>query len=238
MAKRQTQITVHIYIGAQDQDIADWLNMLSRNGLSRAKWLSALLVAYEQGRTLPIGRIATQTNNPATSDTGSMTDTLQSRAPAPPRKSASDTMMFGTDVSRRNSRDSRRRNGSGTANDLTIKSHLYVCVTNKKAIDVHKKLKENGCNIATVIKYTIRQSLEYGTSEVRPDNLIADQMLATDSFKPLIKGDIRNDPSPNPSSVSQRVERPQADDEIPSQSTSSQAGNGASRTKNPLLDLI
>lgn len=238
MAKRQTQITVHIYIGEQDQDIADWLNMLNRNGLSRTKWLSALLVAYEQGRTLPIGGVPLRPNVSASSNVGGIAGAPPFNTPTPMRKSASDTMMFGTDVYRRGSRVGRRRNDSGSPSDLAIKSHLYICLTNKKATDIYKKLKKDGYGVATVLKYTIRQSLEQGDCEILPDDSVAERMLSAVSLKPLTKGERLDGSFKSPASAASHAELLQAIGGVSAASASGHAGSNRNHTKNPLLDLI
>ena len=228
MSKRNLQATVHIYIGKNDQDIADWLNMLDRHGINKARWLSALLIAYDKGTTIPIGSVTTRLQTPNTTITeASETESVHS----PKRHSASDTMMFGISTYQGGSHKPNKGSRADTNKPLAIHSHLYTTISNKNALKVYKSLKQDGYYVAAVLKYTIRQCLETGEEEVAPNDVIAEQLLAPVALKPLKK--------PLPLKQAETTVSAQAS-RVPESTTISENRpiNNQNRVKNPLLDFI
>ena len=234
MSKKRVQVSVNIYLGKRDQDIVSWFNLLNKNGLSRSKWLSALLIAYESGLSLPIGSVTTPTQNPISPTSADKKETSVPQEPAAKHKSASDTMIFGAEAYRIKSQKARREHQAGKGKQATINSHLYVCITNKKALESYERLKKSGYKIATIIKYAIRESLEIGEDDIAPDDAIANRMLSPTYLKSLSK-------SPDSAPKKQVVPYKNTSRETPLPSKMEYSDTQKpvnSPVKNPLLDLI
>ncbi|MCI8526900.1 MAG: hypothetical protein HFF17_13510 [Oscillospiraceae bacterium] len=179
MGKR---VNIGIFIGAEDKDIAAWFNLLTRNKLSHAKWIRALLASYALEKKLAIGTIdqdaANQLNHP---DIGKQGD-------------SSRKLRYGWAV-------------RGPNKEFVVGSTINIGLTKDEIFPVLDEIWANGHKRATFIKALIRENLQYADQDIPPKaedrQAIWAKYLVFANSKPLDRSDSSSKPQ---SDASERVE--------------------------------
>lgn len=232
MVAKDGTITVSLTVGKKDQDIADWFNMLRREGQSKSMWASALLMAYDQGIVLEAGCVTTPGEN---------ADKAQSARQNQPqsggnRHHATDMLLFGT--GKINPKPYRYDSGwgnRGANGEYIIGSTITLRITNRKVIKTYWKLVGEGFHISTLMKYTLRAGLRHGPEELPPNPADARKLLIFPPFKTLTPvGQGRREGQTHGSHAQQPTIPLESVQAVPSTGQTPQKG----KTRNPLLDYI